>query len=215
MKVKGFMSDGNIFVTRKGIDKPYVLFHEYAHIYALKNADYEKLEETARKILSEEQIQKEIYGEIRYKSLIAKKEAEDETAKQEFVIELFATAMGQFFKSVEDKLPSYKDFSDFQKNFANDLKKLAGEDYSNEVFGVAKSLAGTQPKKATAKKSTGKPKKATKKATKKVEDKPTFVVGDELDNGWLIVEYLGKGKYKIIDNDGNELVKTEKEIDEA
>lgn len=72
-----------------------------------------------------------------------------------------------------------------------------------------------KPKKATAKKSTGKPKKATKKATKKVEDKPTFDVGDEFDNGWLIVEYLGKGKYKIIDNDGNELVKTEKEIEEA
>lgn len=70
-----------------------------------------------------------------------------------------------------------------------------------------------KPKKTTTKKSTGKPKKATKKA--KVEDKPTFDVGDELDNGWLIVEYLGKGKYKIIDNDGNELVKTEKEIDEA
>ena len=70
-----------------------------------------------------------------------------------------------------------------------------------------------KPKKPTAKKSTGKPKKATKKA--KVEDKPTFDVGDELDNGWLIVEYLGKGKYKIIDNEGNELVKTEKEIEEA
>jgi len=70
-----------------------------------------------------------------------------------------------------------------------------------------------KPKKPTAKKSTGKPKKATKKA--KVEDKPTFDVGDEFDNGWLIVEYLGKGKYKIIDNEGNELVKTEKEIDEA
>lgn len=73
-----------------------------------------------------------------------------------------------------------------------------------------------KPKKATAKKATkkaGKPKKATKKA--KVEDKPTFDVGDEFDNGWLIVEYLGKGKYKIIDNEGNELVKTEKEIDEA
>lgn len=70
-----------------------------------------------------------------------------------------------------------------------------------------------KPKKPTAKKSTGKPKKATKKA--KVEDKPTFDVGDELDNGWLIVEYLGKGKYKIIDDEGNELVKTEKEIDEA
>jgi len=72
-----------------------------------------------------------------------------------------------------------------------------------------------KPKKATAKKSTGKPKKATKKATEKVEDKPTFDVGDEFDNGWIIVEYLGKGKYKIIDNDANELVKTEKEIDEA
>ena len=70
-----------------------------------------------------------------------------------------------------------------------------------------------KPKKATAKKSTGKPKKATKKA--KVEDKPTFDVGDEFDNGWIVVEYLGKGKYKIIDNEGNELVKTEKEIDEA
>ena len=70
-----------------------------------------------------------------------------------------------------------------------------------------------KPKKPTAKKSTGKPKKATKKA--KVEDKPTFDVGDEFDNGWLIVEYLGKGKYKIIDNEGNELVKTEKEIEEA
>jgi len=70
-----------------------------------------------------------------------------------------------------------------------------------------------KPKKPTAKKSTGKPKKATKKA--KVEDKPTFDVGDEFDNGWLIVEYLGKGKYKIIDNEGNVFTKTEKEIDEA
>ena len=146
MKVKGFMSDGNIFVTRKGIDKPDVLFHEYAHIYALKNADYEKLEETAREILSEEQIQKEIYGEIRYKSLIARKEAGDETAKQDFSVELFATAMGTFFNSVEDKLPSYNDFNEFQNNFANDLKKLASEDYSNEVYNIAKSLIGTQPK---------------------------------------------------------------------
>jgi hypothetical protein len=70
-----------------------------------------------------------------------------------------------------------------------------------------------KPKKATAKKNTGKPKKNTKKA--KVADKPVFDIGDEFDNGWLIVEYLGKGKYKIIDNEGNELVKTEKEIDEA
>lgn len=96
------------------------------------------------------------------------------------------------------------------------LKPIEAKEIKNEVAEVVENVVEEKPK--TAKKATkkgGKPKKATKKAMKKVEDKPIFDIGDELDNGWLIVEYLGKGKYKIIDNEGNELVKTEKEIDEA
>lgn len=122
--------------------------------------------------------------------------------------------------SMKDILEKAKSFSELpaeQDAFAQGAKWALEQSGVKVVEDTEKHKVETpkeeKPKKPTAKKSTGKPKKATKKA--KVEDKPTFDVGDELDNGWLIVEYLGKGKYKIIDNEGNELVKTEKEIEEA
>lgn len=149
----------------------------------------------------------------------------------EILIDVLKSMCGkQQVKSVkQEKTISMKDILEKAKSFselpAEQDAFAQGAKWALEQSGIKVAETETKveekvetpkeekPKKPTAKKSTGKPKKATKKA--KVEDKPTFDVGDELDNGWLIVEYLGKGKYKIIDSEGNELVKTEKEIDEA
>ena len=134
-------------------------------------------------------------------------------------VKSFKSAKTISMKDILEKAKSFSELPAEQDAFAQGAKwaleksgiKVA--ETETKVEEKVETPKEEKPKKPTAKKSTGKPKKATKKA--KVEDKPAFDVGDELDNGWLIVEYLGKGKYKIIDNEGNELVKTEKEIDEA
>jgi hypothetical protein len=162
---------------------------------------------------------------------LAQKEYGDNVANKVFEV---AKALSEGFKKttkntkvmeISKKAQEYSESDEMRKAFEEGAKwaleqsGIKVEETETKVETKIEEKVETpkekKPKKATAKKSTGKPKKATKKATEKVEDKPTFDVGDEFDNGWLIVEYLGKGKYKIIDNDANELVKTEKEIDEA
>ena len=67
-------------------------------------------------------------------------------------------------------------------------------------------------KKATAKKTTGKPKKATKKA--KVADKPKYEIGTIFEDDSIIIGYKN-GKYQIVTKDDELIEMTEKEIDEA
>ena len=69
-----------------------------------------------------------------------------------------------------------------------------------------------KPKKPTAKKSTGKPKKATKKA--KVADKPKYEVGTIFEDDSIIIGYKND-KYQIVTKDDELVEMTEKEIDEA
>ena len=69
-----------------------------------------------------------------------------------------------------------------------------------------------KPKKATAKKSTGKPKKATKKA--KVADKQKYEIGTIFEDDSIIIGYKN-GKYQIVTKDDELIEMTEKEIDEA
>lgn len=283
-KIYGFQTGGKIFYTKNGENVPSVLFHEFAHIYANNlleqpresdTAILDDLENTAKEILGNARIAELVDSDIRYQPLIQELFKKNDEARYDYAREVFATAMGELFKKIQNNIKP--DIKTFPKQVKELTQKEYGENVAEKAFNVAKTLCEgfkfenkntdameirkkaeeysneeekriafeegakwaleqsgikveetetkveekvetpkeKKPKKATAKKSTGKPKKATKKATEKVEDKPTFDVGDEFDNGWLIVEYLGKGKYKIIDNDANELVKTEKEIDEA
>jgi hypothetical protein len=287
-KIYGFQTGGKIFYTKNGENVPSVLFHEFAHIYANNlleqpresdTAILDDLENTAKEILGNARIAELVDSDIRYQPLIQELFKKNDEARYDYAREVFATAMGELFKKIQNNIKP--DIKTFPKQVKELTQKEYGENVAEKAFNVANTLCEgfkfenkntdameirkkadeysneeekriafeegakwalkqsgikveetetkvetkieekvetpkeKKPKKATAKKSTGKPKKATKKATEKVEDKPTFDVGDEFDNGWLIVEYLGKGKYKIIDNDANELVKTEKEIDEA
>lgn len=273
-KIYGFQTDGKIFYTKNGENTPSVIFHEFAHLYANNLLEQptesdteilEDLEKTAQEILGDVRIRELVDSDLRYKPLMQELFQKNDEARYDYAREVFATAMGELFKKIQNGIKP--DINTFPKQVKELTQKEYGENVANKAFDVAKSLSegfkkttkntnvmeiskkaheyseneemrkafeegakwalgikvGSKEKteekkvetpKATATKAKkGKPKKETKK--QKVEDKPTFDVGDEFDNGWIIVEYLGKGKYKIIDNDANELVKTEKEIDEA
>ena len=67
----------------------------------------------------------------------------------------------------------------------------------------------------TVAKETPLPKSSKVKKFSKKKDNPQYDIGDEFDNGWIIMDYLGNGRYIVMDSQGERFEKDEKEIDEA
>lgn len=104
-------------------------------------------------------------------------------------------------------------FEGYLKTYDLTIDSIIPPNILDDLFGS--ELYPSQVQKLQKLQKLQKQKKTTKKAKKEVEEKPQFEVGDEFDNGWLIVEYLGKKKYRLVDDEGNVFEKTETEIEEA
>ena len=124
----------------------------------------------------------------------------------------------------QEKTISMKDIKEQAKKVCETEKEqdafVQGAIWALEQAGVKVAETETKvetpkekkPKKATAKKSTGKPKKETKKA--KVADKPKYEIGTIFEDDSIIIGYKN-GKYQIVTKNDELVEMTEKEIDEA
>lgn len=146
-KIYGFVNNGQIFYTKNGENVPSVLFHEFAHIYANNLLDIpresdtailEDLEKTANDILGHLGITELVDSDVRYKPLMQELFKKNDDARYDYAKEVFATAMGELFKKIQNDIkPDIETFPTQVKELA---KKEYGENVAEKAFNVAKTL---------------------------------------------------------------------------